>query len=188
MNKQQFMKELNHSLKKLPDEERRDIVQDFEEHFFIGKQEGQSEEDISSSLGSPGQIGKEMLAVYHLDQVQSAASTGNVFRAIWAVAGLSFFNLIIVLGPFIGLLGLLLAGWAAGISFTVSPILVLVELIVTPEASSIFELFMSLTLAGLGLLISFGMLKLTKWLTKTFIWYLHYNMRLVKGGTKYEYR
>lgn len=188
MNKQQFMKELNYSLKKLPDEERRDIFQDFEEHFFIGKQEGQSEEDISSSLGSPGQIGKEMLAVYHLDQVQSTASTGNVFRAIWAVAGLSFFNLIIVLGPFIGLLGLLLGGWAVGIAFTISPILVLAELIINPEAGSILEFFIALTLAGVGLLISSGMLKLTRWLTKTFIWYLHYNMRLVKGGAKYEYR
>ena len=127
-----------------------------------------------------------MLAEYHLEKVTSTASTGNVFRALWAVAGLSFFNLVIVLGPFIALLSLLFVGWTVGISFIASPVLVLGNAIFHPSTFEILEFFVTITLAGIGLLILAGMFKATQWLTKMFIRYLHYNVRLVKGGMKHE--
>lgn len=186
MNKEHFIKKLNGSLKRLPVDERQDILQDFEEHFFIGTQEGKTEEEVSLSLGSPVQIGKEMLAEYHLEKVDMKASTGNIFRALWAVAGLSFFNLVIVLGPLLGLMAILFAGWVIGISFIASPLLVLVDSVFQSASFDVLNLFISIALAGFGLLILTGMFKTTQWLTTMFIRYLHYNVQFVKGGMKHE--
>ena len=36
MNKETFLKQLHSSLTKLPQEERKDIIQDYEEYFAIG--------------------------------------------------------------------------------------------------------------------------------------------------------
>ena len=103
MNKEQFLKQLNDSLTRLSLEEREDILQDYEEYFEIGMEEGKSEQEISKSLGNPRQISKELMASYHLGQVEQTTSAGNVMRAVWAVIGLGFFNLVIVLGPFVAL-------------------------------------------------------------------------------------
>ena len=90
MTKNEFLQQLNASLKRLSDKERADILKDYEEHFTFGLEEGKSEEEIAASLGSPAQIAKELLADYHIEKVTASATTGNVFRAIWAVIGLGF--------------------------------------------------------------------------------------------------
>ena len=121
MNKEQFLKQLNASLTRLSLEEREDILQDYEEYFEIGMEEGKSEQEISKSLGNPKQISKELMASYHLGQVEQTTSAGNVMRAVWAVIGLGFFNLVIVLGPFIALIGVVIAGWVSAIAFILAP-------------------------------------------------------------------
>lgn len=186
MNKDQFLKSLANGLKRLSQEEREDIIRDFQEHFLIGSEEGKSEEEISQSLGSPYQIARELLAAYHLEKAEETATTGNILRAVWAVIGLSFFNLVIVLGPFIGLVGILFGGWAAGLSFIVSPLLVLINTAVYPESFELFELFLSIGLCGLGLFIVIGMLFATRGLMNLFVRYLKFNINLVKGGMKNE--
>jgi uncharacterized membrane protein len=184
MNKNQFLTELDASLQRISAEERQDILLDFEEHFAIGLEEGKTEEEISAGLGMPHQIAKEMLASYHIEKVEATATTGNVFRAVWAVIGLGFFNLVIVLGPFIALIGILFAGWVAGISFIASPILVVVGTIIHPGTFELFSLFLSLALAGLGLFIVIGMYFATRVLINGFVRYLKFNTKLVKGGLK----
>ncbi len=97
MTKEQFLKQLQAGLKKLPQEERKDIIHDYEEHFFIGKEDGKTEEEIAKSLGSPQQITKELIASYHLEKVEKNRTTGNILRAVWAVIGLGFFNWLLYL-------------------------------------------------------------------------------------------
>src|SRR5690625_6944351 len=153
MNKNQFLSELEKYLKRISWEERQDIIQDFEEHFSIGLNEGKSEEEISDALGLPQQIAKEILATYHLEKVETTATTGNIFRAVWAVIGLGFFNLVIVLGPFIGLVGILFAGWVVGIVFAASPLLVLANTVVFTSVFEWFDLFTFFFFSGLGIFI-----------------------------------
>ncbi|SFL94638.1 Uncharacterized membrane protein [Gracilibacillus orientalis] len=184
MNKKEFITSLDTRLQKLTKEERQDILQDFNEHFDIGKEEGKTEEEIAHSLGSPSQIEKELLASYYVEKVESTSSAGNVLKAVWAVIGLSFFNLVIVLGPFIALVSVIVAGWVAGASFVLSPLLFLINLAVFPGTFEFFDMFFSVTLCGLGLLVVIGMLYVTRFATKGLIRYLNYNVNLVKGGMK----
>lgn len=186
MNKHQFLAKLSSGLKQLPAAERQDILQDFEEHFSIGKESGKSEEQILATLGSPQQIAKDMLATYHLEKVENTATTGNIFRAVWAVIGLGFFNLVIVLAPFIALVALIFAGWVAGLAMVASPLLFIISVIQSPETFALFTLFLSLALCGIGLFIVMGMLLATRSLTKGFIRYLRFNVKLVQGGLKHD--
>lgn len=182
MNKEQFLKQLNASLTRLSLEEREDILQDYEEYFEIGMEEGKSEQEISKSLGNPKQISKELMATYHLGQVEQTTSAGNVMRAVWAVIGLGFFNLVIVLGPFIALIGVVIAGWVSAIAFILAPLGALFNLVL--GNFQLFDLFFALGLCGIGIFIAMGMFVATSALTKGFVRYLKFNASLVKGGLK----
>ena len=182
MNKEQFLKQLNTSLVKLSQEERQDILQDYEEYFRIGMEKGKTEQEIAESLGNPKQISKELTASYRLNQVAQKSSAANVMRAVWAVIGLGFFNLVIVLGPFIALVGIAIAGWVSAIGFILSPFGILYNLMLGDFR--LFDLYVALGLCGIGLFIAMGMYVATSALTKGFILYLKFNVSLVKGGLK----
>src|SRR5699024_5097157 len=126
-----------------------------------------------------------MLASYHLEKVETTATTGNILRAVWAVIGLGFFNLVIVLGPFIAIAGLVFGGWTVSVSFAASPLLVLVNAIIYPGTFALFDLFISLLLAGLGLFLAIGMFFATRGIINGFVRYLKFNVRIVKGGMKH---
>jgi Predicted membrane protein len=51
MNKKEYLEELSRLLRKLPKEDREDIISDYGEHFAIGLEKGRSEEEISRALG-----------------------------------------------------------------------------------------------------------------------------------------
>lgn len=186
MNKKQFMDQLESLLKGISAEERKEILQDYEDHFTFAMEAGESEEQISASLGSPRQISKEILAAYHLEKAESSSTIGNLGRAVWAAFGLGFFNLVIVLGPAVALAGVVLAVWAVGITFTASPLLVLFNALIYPETFELFELMFSLVLSGIGILLTIGMYFATRALGKGFVNYLKFNVKLVKGGLKNE--
>ncbi|GGA78291.1 HAAS signaling domain-containing protein [Ornithinibacillus halotolerans] len=182
MNKAQFLEKLDNSLKRLPSSEREDIIQDFYEHFEVGMSEGKSEQEIAKALGNPQQIGKEMVANYRLEQVEETATTGNVLRAVWAVIGLGFFNLVIVLGPFIALAAIVFSGWVGGLGFILTPILYVINVVIYPEIFTFYDLFFAIMLSGVGIFIAIGMYYVTRWLMKGFVKYLNFNVRMVKGG------
>lgn len=184
MNKEQFLKQLAISLDKLSKQEIQEILKDYEEHFAFGLEEGKTEEEISASLGSPQQIAKEIKATYYIEKVENNRTAGNVMRAIWAAIGLGFFNLIIVLGPFIAIASLIFSGWIAGISFILSPPLVIISSILQLDSFELFELFASLALCGLGIFICRGMRNVTRLSINGLVRYLNFNVSLVKGGLK----
>lgn len=70
MNQGQFLSRLGKAILTLTPAERDDILYDYEEYFSIGIADGKTEEEISASLGSPEQIGKELTAVHYVDAVQ----------------------------------------------------------------------------------------------------------------------
>ncbi len=186
MTKDEFLNKLNEALRGLSLNERQDILQDYQEHFVIGLEEGKTEAEIAERLGSPNSIAKELLASYHIERVEQSFTAGNIIRAIWAVIGLGFFNLIIVLGPFIAIVGVICTLWVASLGFTLAPLLVIFDFLVHTGTFEFFNLFVSIGLCGLGILLGLGMFFVTKVFTKGFIRYLKFNVSLVRGGLKHE--
>ncbi|WP_071458854.1 HAAS signaling domain-containing protein [Bacillus massilinigeriensis] len=184
MNKEQFLKQLNASLERLPQDERQDILQDYEEYFAIGLEKGKTEQEISASLGNPKQISRELTVSYRLDQVEQKTTAGNVMRAVWAVIGLGFFNLVIVLAPFVALVGVIIAGWVSAICFILAPFSVLINLFL--GTFRWFDLFFTVGLCGIGIFLAMGMFFATSAISKGFIRYMKFNASLVKGGLKHD--
>ncbi|KZE46811.1 hypothetical protein AV540_21105 [Brevibacillus parabrevis] len=182
MTRREFMDELGALLGDLPDKERLDILADYTEHFLLGIKQGKSEHEIAESLGSPKTIARELLAGYRIDQAQTNASVSNMSRAIVATISLGFFNLVFVLGPFFGLIGVLIACYAVSFSLLVAPFGILMEYgYPEPSQERLLLLFGSLVSLGLGGMLTVGLLRLTKWIYRMFLKYLQFNVQMIRG-------
>lgn len=186
MNKKQFLRNLDDALKPLSESERKDILRDFEEHFNVGFEEGKSEEEIAEGLGAPHKIAKELLTTYHIEKESYHSPVDDSMRSILAAIGIGFFNLIIVFGPLIAIMGIIFAGWVVGITFIATPILVLIGSVIFLDSFEFFDLFVSLALAGLGIFITMGMYYFTRFFIRLLDRYVKFNINFVKGGGKRE--
>lgn len=79
MTKTEFLQQLYNNLSPLSDGERKEIIQDFEEHFSVGLENGKTQEQICSELGSPESCAASYLqganAAERYSQGRSAAYT-----------------------------------------------------------------------------------------------------------------
>ncbi|EEG78988.1 HAAS signaling domain-containing protein [Dethiobacter alkaliphilus] len=189
MNKHEFMTTLNKALAGIATQDRDEIIFDYEEHFRIGLSDGKTEEEIAASLGDPRAIARQFNADYHVHQAETDASVSNIFRAVLATLGLGFFNLVIVLGPFIAMLAVLFAFYVAGSAIIFSGVVVFITTVAGPilpvtNASLVqpaAQFFASIGLICLGLLFIIGNVYLTKFFFIGTVKYLQFNLKIIKG-------
>ena len=82
MNKKEFINELRRNLKSIKKQDRDEIIEDYEEHFRIGKKQKRKESEIAESLGNPKEIAKE--AKSELKNNLSVSGMANdTFLVIW---------------------------------------------------------------------------------------------------------
>lgn len=182
MNREQFLTQLSEHLSTLPRNERDDILNDYNEYFEDGLLEGKSESEIAENLGSPEWIAKELNISNTFAKVDRKMTFSNVLSAIGLTIGLSFLNLIIVLGPAIAIAGVLFGGWVSSITLIFSPLLQLISIMLGFNQAFAFEIFLSIGLSGLGILLSIIMYYVTIFSSKVFIKYCKWNVKVVKGG------
>ena len=140
MNKEQFLSQLKRSLSGIPEEEKKEILYDYEEHFRSGLENGKEEEDIARSLGNPRVLGKSYRIESLLDTERGGNRASNILRAVFASLSLGFFNVLITIPLFAGLFAGLAGLWAGAISLAVSGVAVIVAVILQP----LFPAFISL--------------------------------------------
>src|SRR5690606_35510729 len=105
MTKDDFLKSLGRELQKVPEHDRKEMLYDFEEHFEIALANGEKEENISRNLGNPKTIAKELLVDYRISKAETDHSVKNITYAVIATLSVSFFNIVFVLGPVVGIFG-----------------------------------------------------------------------------------
>ena len=194
MNKKEFLGRLSELIKDIPEEEKKDILFDYEEHFRIGLEKGRKEEEIAASLGDPKVIAKQSRASCILREAEKTTSASNIVRAIFAAVGLGFFNLVIVLGPAIGLIGILVALFAAAFAITVSGAAVLLGTLLGPvfawnvyiPFAAVVSIPLGIGLTALGLLSIIGTFYLTKFFYKLSISYLKMNLQIITNRRNRE--
>ncbi len=192
MNKKQFIDQLTVNLRGVPKEDRLDIISDFDEHFKIGMEKGRTEDELSDSLGNPKTLAKQLNASVLVDHAEKTTSASNITRAVFATLGLGFFNLIFVLGPFIGIVAVLFSLFAVAVAIAASGITILfatifgplfpefVGIIVNPAVG----IFGSIGVTCFGILFFVGDIFLAKALYRVFIKYIKFNSRVIKGREK----
>ena len=189
MNKKEFLDNLSKYLRGIPGEDEQDIISDFEEHFEMGKNEGRTEEDLSKSLGDPKALANQLKANIMVAQAEKETTAVNITRAVFASLGLGFFNLIFVLGPFIGVVGILAGLFAAAIGTTAGGITGLLGTIFSPLFPEYFNMivnpavgiFASIGAICFGILFFIGDIYLTRGFFRLFIRYIKFNARVVTG-------
>jgi uncharacterized membrane protein len=189
MNKEQFLDQLKRSLSGIPEMEKKEILYDYEEHFRSGMENGQTEEEIARSLGNPRVLGKSYRIESLLDENRGGRRAANVLRAVFASLSLGFFNVIVTIPLFAGLLGGLIGLWAGALSLAVSGAAVILAVIVQPLLPAFislggfsmpFLIFAGIGISALGLLSVIGMLKLTQLFFRMTAKYVQFNVRIIK--------
>ncbi len=191
MTKKEYLKKLEGGLSGIPESDVKDIMADYEEHFSIGESEGRSEQELIESLGEPGTLGKQIKADYRIKKAEKNFSANNIVRAVFATAGLGFLNLVFVLGPFLGALGMLFGLMAGGITITsIGVVLSLSSLIAAfvPVSQFTFSgmypqamIFFGISMASFGLLFLIGWGYLVKWFYILTVRYLKFNAKIITG-------
>jgi uncharacterized membrane protein len=186
------MDRLSKSLRGLPKEEVEDIIYDFEEHFDIGIKNGREESELCASLGDPGAIGKQIRAESYIKRAEQSVSTQNILSAVFTSIGLSFFNILFVLPPFIAIFAVVAALFIASISITAAGITGFISSVFFPffsqyvsfDVSPAVGIFVFLSLGSFGILFFVGNIYLSKGIYKLVLKYLRFNLSIIKGRRK----
>lgn len=192
MKQQNFLDKLESSLSSLDSKEKLDILEDFKQHFKDGLDEGKTEEEIATLLGSPEEIAKQFLPEQEpkVDNTNSSNENSPLAKAMIAFC-LIFFNLVFMFGFVGGIFGAVIGlfGGAIGVTatgFTVIIVSVLtffgLQLLVNGPLLGLALLFLGIGLLTLGILWFIGLIALTKWLCKILGKYIQFNIKLIKGG------
>jgi uncharacterized membrane protein len=124
-----------------------------------------------------------------LARAEKETTAANITRAVFASLGLGFFNLIFVLGPFLVVLGILIALFAVAISIAAGGITALLATIFSPLFPEVFNMlinpavgvFASIGLICFGVLFFIGDIFLTRGFFRLFIRYIKFNVRIISG-------
>jgi uncharacterized membrane protein len=187
MNKSEYITKLKGYLADLPESSQIEILADYEEHFTLGVESGKSEEEIATKLGDPANIAREVRTYTLIKKAETNKTTSNVTRAVLATLGLSLFNLIFIVGPYLGILGTLIGfvfaalamvfGGIIGAIFALfAPLMDNVVLGVHPAAA----VLLSLAITSFGVFFAIIDYYLIKVFYKITIWYLKLNVSIVK--------
>src|SRR5258708_17228921 len=189
MNKNKFLKELKEQLDNLPETEKKDILYDYEEHFRIGVEKGKKKEEITRNVGNAKAIEKQFKEDYSIKRAEKQISIGNITKAILATVSIGFFNIVFILGIFLGFVGILVGLFAAAFGLIVGGAGAILGLILAPlfptvitvsiDASFVF--FAAIGTTSLGLLLFIGDCYLAKIFYKTTLKYLKWNIEIVKS-------
>ncbi|MDF2884431.1 MAG: hypothetical protein K0R54_4998 [Clostridiaceae bacterium] len=189
MNKEKFMEILKSSLGDMPQDEINDILYDYNEHFEIGINKGKTEEEICKELGDPRNIGKSYRASMAVERAEEHPSTKNLFSAVLAAIALGFFNLVIVLGPFLAVVGIIIGFFAASAGIFIAGIASVIGIFIAPFMPSYVHtmgingfaiFFIGIGMSALGALMFIGVCWLAKCFYKLTVKYLNWNINIIK--------
>jgi uncharacterized membrane protein len=192
MNKKEFLHTLELELKDFSENEKKEILYDYEEHFRIGEENEKSEEELIKELGNPRDIADQYRTasqrkVYTMPQKEDR----NIVIAIIVALGLVFFNLVFILGPILGLMGGLVGGFTGAGGLIMAGVFMIICLLIQPlfnefvhlpyEISHIALFFISIGTIALGTLIFIGMCYVVKFGCKAMAKYVSWNVKIIKG-------
>ncbi|KHD37659.1 membrane protein [Clostridium acetobutylicum] len=191
MSKKEFLDLLKSYLEGFGQEEKKDILYDYEEHFRIGQENGKSEDEIAKELGSPIDIANQYREANGMDKVNVYGSQKSVGGSIVTFIGLLMFNFIFVLWIYIGVISAVLGVCIGAFAVTVSGLALVfasvfggwfIPYIQTPDIlSRVAVFFGGIGTLALGLLMCIAMFYVVKIAIVLTVKYIKWNIKLIKG-------
>ncbi|NLB89104.1 MAG: DUF1700 domain-containing protein [Syntrophomonadaceae bacterium] len=201
VNKSDFLKDLEQMLVELPPDSRQRILSYYEDLFTTRLNEGLTEEEIIVSIESPQSLANYHIAEYLLDTAENNLTTPNIFRVMRATLRLGFSNLILLIGPILGIIGALLA-FVSTSALVIATGLILLIGVFTDSISKIFfftppdffyentitsagTFFLSIGLVAFGLLFLIGAYILMRLIYRGTLKHIRFHLVKNKGDKKY---
>ena len=194
LTEKEYIDKLYINLSNIPEDEKRDILMDYEEHFHVGLERGLSEDEISKNLGSPEQIAKQFKYSSLVNKAEEKTTPVNIIRLLIAGIGLGFFNLILGLPFVVTIMSLLLSGAAVGLSLIIAGASVFISTILEPLnlsfismlyipniSSRLMLVFVGIGLAFIGISLIALMIKITKIFLIGVLKYIKTNVKIITG-------
>ncbi|MCG8570103.1 MAG: DUF1700 domain-containing protein [Spirochaetes bacterium] len=186
MNRNEFITALRSELRGLPEAEINEILYDYEEHFRIGLENGQTEEEICRKFGDVKDIARQYFVTYRINHAEHNMSAANIFKAVLATAGLGFFNLVFVLWLFITIIAILVALFTTSVSLTAGGIFAFFAILLSPffpiisiGMNPVSALAFSVFLTAFGILFTIGNCYVAVYVYKVIIKYLKWNLDII---------
>lgn len=176
MTKNEFLQKLKWHMGSIPSTERQDIVRDFEEHFQMAHDKGESEHQVAKDLGDPKKLAESLKADYFIDQAKEHSSWVHLQKAIATSVGIGFLNFIFILPLLIIIIAVIgsfiFSGLVTlGVSF--------VPFLRVPFLEALFNTFL---VFGVGLFLLISGIYLIKPFYYLLLRYLSWNVKLIKEG------
>ncbi|WP_188207750.1 DUF1700 domain-containing protein [Alkalibacillus aidingensis] len=184
MNKVEYLNELKSRLSSLPEQERDEILYDYEEHFEVALRDGKTELDIINELGSPNKVAHEILMEFSEEQNgkgDQSQTSSNVARMVLLAIALIFINVTFILGPVAAVIGAYFSLYGVVITIGVAPIIALVHLFLYGVGNVFVILFSALFTLSLATLMTVGLIYVGKWMYIGLKKYVIFNIQVVKG-------
>ncbi|AAK78551.1 putative membrane protein [Clostridium acetobutylicum] len=191
MSKKEFLDLLKSYLEGFGQEEKKDILYDYEEHFRIGQENGKSEDEIAKELGSPIDIANQYREANGMDKVNVYGSQKSVGGSIVTFIGLLMFNFIFVLWIYIGVISAVIGVCIGAFAVTVSGLALVfasvfggwfIPYIQTPDIlSRVAVFFGGIGTLALGLLMCIAMFYVVKIAIVLTVKYIKWNIKVIKG-------
>ena len=190
MNRKDYLDKLRFLLSDLPKEETDDIIYDYEEHFSAAMENGKTEDEIVTGLGDVRMIAKQYRAAARVEKASSNWTIPNIFNAVLSTIALGFFNLVIVLGPFAAVFGIIIGFFGASIGISVGGLALMAASFgvsylpfdIPMSVSFPVTFFTGLGIGCLGILLFIAGLYISKFFYMFTLKYLKWNIEVIKGS------
>ena len=188
MKKNEFFSTLNKYLSVLPEDERIEIISDFEEHFNFEFEKGKKEEEIVEYLGNPDAIAKQFLIEKKLQQSDEKKNIIDMFKTIKYLASVSDSTYKISFVGFVSLfllssivaLGLFL--WGLAVFLSSVGLSSLSTIVGTPYISLGSDMFLGIGILSIGVVAFIIHILFLEYFYKNSISSFKANAKNLKGG------
>jgi uncharacterized membrane protein len=153
MKKQEFIETLRYYLTSMPEDERNELLHDYEVHFIHGQQNGKTETEIAAELGEPIALAREAVGAELLPPPPWAPPRRDIPRFIGVSILLFFLNTMFAIPVFASLWAVFVSICGFAIAGLLSPLALVLESALyggyTPS-----KLFIAIGMIGIGMLLA----------------------------------
>ncbi|MFA9459061.1 DUF1700 domain-containing protein [Halalkalibacter sp. AB-rgal2] len=156
------------------------ILESYHMHIDSALEEGRAEVDVLKELGDPKEIAMEVRAQYMVNQEIEEPKMENIVKLLFVFDSLELFNLIIMLVPFLLLVGFVVLLYGLLATFIASPIIFFLLDGIPNVIAEWLNILTGFVLCVIGLLQFKRVVQFTKWLYILVLKYIRYNTHLLK--------
>jgi uncharacterized membrane protein len=180
MNKQEFIETLRHYLAPLPEDERNELLRDYEAHFIYGQQSGKTEAEIARELGEPLALAREAVGADFMPPPPWTPPRRDIPRLIGVSILLFFMNLMFAIPIGAAIWAAFISICAVTITCALAPVALVVETLLYGDFLP-GKLFAAIGLTGIGMLLSVAVRYIGKWMIFITVHYGKWNYKTWRG-------